>query len=162
VQGPATSTLSELVRTYPNIDFHRATQKLAIGTSEGASIMYDLKTATRLYVLTTPGITQPCTALSFSPDGRRLVTLFLDAHSVSVWKVGSSLLGLVTWGKVPRQHGVQSTTDEGPFKTFGVPLTPDNSNLQAADILNLVSMDWLGDRSVRLRIREAAFTFSLS
>jgi WD40 repeat protein len=153
--------LADLVRTYPSIDFHRGTQKLAVGTFEGASIMYDLKTATRLYVLTTPGVTRPCTAVSFSPDGRRLVTLSLDARVVSVWKVGSSLMGLVSWGKVPRQHGVHSTIDEGPFKTFDVPLTSDNSDLQVSDILSMVSMEWLGDRSVKLRIREAAFTFSL-
>ena len=62
------------------------TQRLATGTSEGAVIMYDLKTATRLYVL--EGHHRRLTAVSFSPDGRRLVTVSIEESVVLVWKVG--------------------------------------------------------------------------
>ena len=121
--------LSELVKTYPNIDFHRESQKLAVGTFEGACIMYDLKTATRLYVLhLTPGSKgsqNSCTAVSFSPDGRRLVTLALEDRVVGVWKVGVSLLGLLTPGRPPRQHGTSSTNDEGPYKVIEFSLASD-------------------------------------
>ncbi len=51
--------------------------------------MYDLKTATRLYVL--EGHKKRLTGISFSPDGRRLVTLSLEESVLLVWKVGSSL-----------------------------------------------------------------------
>ena len=61
------------------------TQRLAVGTSEGAVVMYDLKTATRLYVL--EGHKKRTAACSFSPDGRRLVTVSLEESTVLVWKV---------------------------------------------------------------------------
>ncbi|KAL7423894.1 hypothetical protein Q5752_001479 [Cryptotrichosporon argae] len=72
----ATVILNELVLAYSTIDFHKGTQRLAVGTSEGAVITYDLKTASRLYVLE-PHRGRPCAAVGFSPDGRRLVTISL-------------------------------------------------------------------------------------
>lgn len=61
------------------------TQRLAVGTSEGAIIMYDLKTGTRLYVL--EAHKKRPAACSFSPDGRRLVSVGLEEGVVLVWKV---------------------------------------------------------------------------
>ncbi|CAG8513662.1 17229_t:CDS:10, partial [Funneliformis caledonium] len=46
-----TSVLHDLVKTFPSIAFHGGSQKLAVGTLEGASIIYDLRTATRWHVL---------------------------------------------------------------------------------------------------------------
>lgn len=46
-----TSVLHDLVKTFPSVTFHGGSQKLAIGTLEGASIIYDLRTATRLHIL---------------------------------------------------------------------------------------------------------------
>lgn len=89
-----------------------ATQRLAVGTNEGAVIMYDLKTAIRLYVL--EGHKKPITALSFSPDGRRLVTMSLKESVVLAWKVGSSFASFFNPGAPPRQgHGGSQ-----PFKTL--------------------------------------------
>lgn len=93
-----------LWHSFPTVDFHMATQRLAVGTSEGAVVMYDLKTATRLYVL--EGHKKRTTACSFSPDGRRLVTMSLEEQDVLVWKVGSSFTSLFMPGAPPRQgHG---------------------------------------------------------
>lgn len=87
-------------------------QRLAVGTSEGAVVMYDLKTATRLYVL--EGHKKRTTACSFSPDGRRLVTVSLEECAVLVWKVGSSFSSFFNPGAPPRQgHGGSE-----PFKTL--------------------------------------------
>jgi WD40 repeat protein len=89
-----------------------ATQRLAVGTSEGAFIMYDLKTATQLYVL--EGHKRRPTACTFSPDGRRLVTVSLEEGVVLVWKVGSSFTSFFNPGAPPRQgHGGSL-----PFKTL--------------------------------------------
>jgi WD40 repeat protein len=87
-------------------------QRLAVGTNEGAVIMYDLKTATRLYVL--EGHKQRLAACSFSPDGRRLVTASLQESVVMVWKVGSSLSNFFTPGLPPRQGHSGSS----PYKTL--------------------------------------------
>ena len=74
--------------------------------------MFDLKTATRLYVLESHK--QRLAACSFSPDGRRLVTVSFDENVVLVWKVGSSLSSFFNPGAPPRQgHG-----DGGPYKTW--------------------------------------------
>lgn len=89
------------------------TQRLAVGSSEGALVMYDLKTAIRLYVL--EGHTKPISACSFSPDGRRLLTLSLEESVVLVWKVGSSFTSFFNPGAPPRQgHGGSE-----PFKRLG-------------------------------------------
>lgn len=89
-----------------------ATQKLAVGTNEGVVVMYDLKTAIRLYVL--EGHTKPITTCSFSTDGRRLVTLSLGESLVLVWKVGSSFSSFFNPGAPPSQgHGGSQ-----PFKTL--------------------------------------------
>ncbi len=57
--------IGELVSTYPSVSFFGAGQRLAVATHEGAVIMYDLKTATRLYVL--EGHRRRADAVSFSP-----------------------------------------------------------------------------------------------
>lgn len=88
------------------------TQRLAVGTNEGAIIMYDLKTATRLYVL--EGHRKRLAAISFSPDGRRLVTVSLEEGTVFVWKVGSSFTSLFKPGAPPRQGHAGSE----PYKTL--------------------------------------------
>jgi len=89
-----------------------ATQRLAVGTAEGAVVMYDVKTAVRLYVLETHQ--KPISACSFSPDGRRLVTLSLEESVVLVWKVGSSFTSFFNPGAPPRQGRGGSE----PFKTI--------------------------------------------
>ena len=114
---------------FPSIDLHVPTQRLAVGTSEGAIVMYDLKTAIRLYVL--EGHKKSITACSFSPDGRRLVTLSLEESVALVWKVGSSFSSFFNPGAPPRQGarvggisaiggwgGTKSDGDE-PFKRLG-------------------------------------------
>jgi len=112
VLDTATEIIGFVVKTFPTVDFHMATQRLAVGTNEGAVIMYDLKTAIRLYVL--EGHKKQITACSFSPDGRRLITISLKDSAVLVWKVGSSFASFFNPGAPPRQgHGGSE-----PFKTL--------------------------------------------
>ncbi|KAJ7904510.1 hypothetical protein B0H14DRAFT_2663171 [Mycena olivaceomarginata] len=149
----ATEILGHVVKTFPTVDFHMGTQRLAVGTSEGAIVMYDLKTAIRLYVL--EGHKKRISACSFSPDGRRLVTMSLEESVVLVWKVGSSLSSFFNPGAPPRQgHGGSE-----PFKTLSFNVG-DEGNMTIAETLNLVRFEWAAERSVRLRIRESTLTFS--
>lgn len=127
VQDTAAQILSQVVKTYalsrrtggtlthsrfPTVDFHMPTQRLAVGTTEGAVIMYDLKTGTRLYVL--EGHKKRLAACSFSPDGRRLTTVSLEESVVMVWKVGSSFSSFFNPGAPPRQ----GNSGNSPYKTF--------------------------------------------
>lgn len=84
--------------------------------------MYDLKTASRLYVL--EGNKTPLAACAFSPDGRRLVTVYLEAGTVMVWKVGTSFSSYFSLpGAPPRQGGATGASE--PFKTFPISLPND-------------------------------------
>lgn len=85
-----------------------------VGTNEGAVIMYDLKTASRLYVLEPHK--KSVSAVSFSPDGRRLVTVSIDESDSTVWKVGSSISGFFNVGGPPRQGGKAGQ----PYRRFPI------------------------------------------
>ncbi|KAJ8081077.1 hypothetical protein PM082_017918 [Marasmius tenuissimus] len=153
VLDTATEILGHVVKTFPNIDFHMSTQRLAVGSNEGAIVMYDLKTATRLYVL--EGHKKAIAACSFSPDGRRLVTLSLEESVVLVWKVGTSFSSFFNPGAPPRQG--HSGSD--PFKTLPFNVG-DEGSMEIADTLELVRFEWTADRSVKLRIRSSVLSFS--
>jgi WD40 repeat protein len=148
------------------------TQRLAVGTHEGAVVMYDLKTAIRLYVL--EGHTKPITTCSFSADGRRLVTISLGESLVLVWKVGSSFASFFNPGAPPSQGHVGSQ----PFKTLKFNVGADgklvskkkgkaisqfgvsSGKMTTAETLDLVRIEWITDRSVKVRIRQSVLTFS--
>ena len=133
--------------------------------------MFDLKTATRLYVL--EGHRQGLAACSFSPDGRRLITVSLDENVVLVWKVGSSFSSFFNPGAPPRQgHG-----DGEPFKTWEFNVgdagkcsypcanrladdCDETAKLTPAETLVELKTEWVGDRSVKLMIRDVTMTFS--
>ncbi|PBK67260.1 WD40 repeat-like protein [Armillaria solidipes] len=149
----ATEIIGHVVKTYPCIDFHMSTQRLAVGTSEGAIVMYDLKTAIRLYVL--EGHKKGITACSFSPDGRRLVTLSLEESVVLVWKVGSSFSSFFNPGAPPRQGHAGSE----PFKTLSFNVG-EEANMTASESLTLVRFEWSAERSTKLKIRDSILTFS--
>jgi WD40 repeat protein len=51
VQQVVTADFAELVKTYPNVAFHHGSQRLALGSPDGITSIYDLKTATRVQVL---------------------------------------------------------------------------------------------------------------
>lgn len=152
---------------FPSIDFHSSSQRLAVGTSEGAIVMYDLKSAIRLYVL--EGHKHDITACSFSSDGRRLVTVSLEEGVALVWKVGSSLVSFFNPGAPP--------AGSEPFRRFPfvaeVPGDCESSSVRqwvlahtfldasnSSAGLDLVKIEWPGDRNVRLRIQETTLSFS--
>ncbi|GAA5940493.1 WD40 repeat domain-containing protein [Sporobolomyces koalae] len=148
VHQTATVILNELVRTFPSIDFHGKSQRLAIGTHEGSGIVWDLKTATRLYVL--EGHRRPLTAVSWSPDGHRLVTVSLDESKVCVWKTGMGLLSMI--GAPTRSAG------SPPFKEWEFHVG-DEALMTTAATLEWIIVDWPAERTVRLRLRETALSF---
>jgi len=153
VLDAAIEILGQVVQTFPSIDFHMQSQRLAVGTGEGAVIMYDLKTATRLYIL--EGHKKRITACSFSPDGRRLVTASLEESVVMVWKVGSSFASFFTPGAPPRQGHAGSA----PYKTLGFNVG-DEAHMTTASTLDWVTFEWPTERTARLKIRETVLTFA--
>lgn len=153
VLDTATEIIGFVVKHFPSVDFHMNTQRLAVGTNEGAVVMYDLKTAIRLYVL--EGHKKLLTACSFSPDGRRLVTLSLVEQAVLVWKVGSSFSSFFNPGAPPRQgHGGSE-----PFKTLNFHIGQE-AEMTMEETLELIGFEWVADRSVKVKIRASVLTFS--
>lgn len=148
----ATVILNELVLAFSTIDFHSRTQRLAVGTHEGAVIMYDLKTASRLYVLEPHKAS--VSAVCFSPDGRRLVTVSIEEGSVTVWKVGSSLSGFFNVGGPPRQGAEKGE----PFKRIEF-MRADDRPLDSTSALSDVQITWLGARQARVTVKETTLTF---
>jgi len=104
-----------------------ATQKLAVGTNDGTIVMYDLKTAIRLYVL--EGHEKKITACSFSPDGR---TISLKESLVLVWKVGTSFTSFFNPGAPPRQ-GHSGTQ---PFKTLNFDVSSEGAAIPSSRSIN--------------------------
>ena len=142
----ATVMMSELVRSYPSIDFQARLQRLAVGTQEGAVILYDLKTATRLYVV--EAHRTPLTACSFSPDGRRLATISLQEGRALIWKVGSSFGSLFTPG-LPRQGGTDAS---GAYKAFDFlhllgNQSPAPPREQLEQLAFSIRAEWTGEHS---------------
>ncbi|EJC98476.1 WD40 repeat-like protein [Fomitiporia mediterranea MF3/22] len=153
VQDSVTEIIALVVQTFPTLDFHAGSQRLAVGTNEGAVIMYDLKTATRLYVL--EGHRKGLAGICFSPDGRRMVTLSVEESVLLVWKVGSSFTSFFHPGAPPRQ----GRSGSEPYKTLNFVLQ-DHATLTIEASLKQIHFKWPSDRSVQVQIRDAVFTFS--
>lgn len=111
IHRSATIIISELIATYPTIAFHKELQRLAVGTFEGAIIMYDLKTSTRLYVIEAHH--GSLSGLSFSQDGRRLISICLRDTKVKVWKTGVGFSSFLSFGGAPRQGNLLSVSSNG-------------------------------------------------
>ncbi|CEI98608.1 hypothetical protein RMCBS344292_12713 [Rhizopus microsporus] len=154
----ATSVLHDLVKTYPSVDFSSSAQKLAVGTLEGASVVYDIRTTTRSVVL--EGHTGPVVALAFSPDAKLVATCSLFDQSVRVWHTNMSLFGMLTSSLTHTGHQRKSSSgSHKPDKIFSFAL-PNNS-LAPSDIIRQVRFDWSSPRCVKLKICDLIMSFTV-
>lgn len=171
-QTGATVILHELVKTYPSITFHGRAQKLGIGTPEGAIVVYDLKTGTKMEIL--ESFRTPVVAASFSADGQRLVAVSLDEHRIEIWKFAGAAFHLGSFfnfaaqadSLIPRPPAAPSSHSDHqnlgtrkPFKSLSFNVG-EEALMSIAGTLEWVRIEWLGDRSCRLRIRQSSITFS--
>ena len=171
---PTTHELINPFDSFPTVDFHHPTQCLAVGTAERAFIMYDLKTATQLYVVERH--THRPTTCAFSLGQSRLMTVSLKEGVVRVWKVGPSTGStlLHPTGRSPRQGEIGSW----PYKTFPFNVGEEGAhdvypavdelllnllftsffslitNMMVARTLEWVRFEWLSYRGLRLHMRE--------
>ncbi|CAG8508817.1 4509_t:CDS:10 [Paraglomus brasilianum] len=141
----STGILHDLVKTFPSISFHGPSQKLAVGTLEGATVVYDLRTATQCQVL--EGHTRAVTALSFSEDGKRIVSCSLDEKTVRVWNPSPSLLGV--FGGASRDR-----------KAFGFNLG-DDVHLSVPASNNVIHFEWPSENTVKLYVHENIMSFNV-
>lgn len=134
--------------------------------------MYDLKTASRLYVLEPHH--KAVSAVSFAPDGRRLVTVSLEESDATVWKIGSSISGFFNVGGPPRQGGAPGEpyrripfirADDGECCQSDVITVSEPESTDAAEplgdvgALSDVQVSWPANRQVRVSIGATTLTF---
>lgn len=78
-----TMSLTQCFR-YPSIAFNTTVQRLAVGSSDGSLVIYDLKTATKYQYLTCHQ-RGSLTAVGFSDDGRILLSFSLESGEVKIY-----------------------------------------------------------------------------
>ncbi|KAI8142674.1 hypothetical protein BJV82DRAFT_613847 [Fennellomyces sp. T-0311] len=160
----ATAVLHNLVKTYPFVDFSSSTQKLSVGTLEGASVIYDLRTATRSVVL--EGHQGAISALAFSPDAKFVATCSLQDQTVRVWYSTLSLLGVLTssfsqgLARNESSHDHRESGSQKAYKVFSFAL-PHGGITEPYQIMHQVSFDWPSSRCVKLHVRDLVMSFNV-
>ncbi|KAI9489850.1 hypothetical protein BDB00DRAFT_595478 [Zychaea mexicana] len=177
----ATAVLHDLVKTYPFVDFNSSAQKLSVGTLEGASVIYDLRTATRSVVL--EGHQGGISALAFSPDAKFVATSSLQDQTVRVWYSNLSLLGVLTSSfshglgrnidSSNSHHGGISSASSGfgsgdhkesgsqkAYKVFSFAL-PHGGITEHYQIMHQVHFEWTSSRCVKLHVRDLVMSFNV-
>ena len=111
----STTALRELVKRYPMMTFHQETQRLAVGTSDGVVLIYDLRTATAAHFQAAAcepasaphaapadgPLTRPwpcpltrarwsCSAVAFSAPGDAVASLSARDGTLRFWRASSA------------------------------------------------------------------------
>lgn len=88
-QEQAQAVLKAIIKSFPTVSGHKTAQRLAVGTSKGVILIYDLRTATRWHVLD-KGHTGPVTAMAYNAEGDKLASYSLVDGHVVVWATKAS------------------------------------------------------------------------
>ncbi|KAF9912668.1 hypothetical protein EC991_009404 [Linnemannia zychae] len=170
-----TSVLLDLVQSYPQLDFHIGSQKLAVGTAEGAIIVYDLQTATRWQIL--EGHTKTASAVSFSRDGKTIVSCSVKEGSVRFWQPNPGFFGMLMgggglWapksslssgsgGPSGHQGGIPSLSSQQSSRSFDFALQDSIVTGSEEQLLNHIRLEWTGDRVAKLSIYDHIMSFNV-
>ncbi|KAK1442665.1 hypothetical protein BgAZ_301830 [Babesia gibsoni] len=84
---PATSAVVYLVKSFPMVAFYQNTQRLAVGSTSGHVVIYDLRTATKCKVL--GGIMKNVSSIAFSATGDYIAAYYKDEPCLVVWNCSS-------------------------------------------------------------------------
>ncbi|KAF9028082.1 hypothetical protein BGZ52_000766 [Haplosporangium bisporale] len=171
-----TSVLLDLVQSFPQLDFHVGSQKLAVGTLEGAIVVYDLQTATRWQIL--EGHTKSVSAVSFSRDGKTIVSCSIKEGNVRLWHPSPGFFGMLMsgsslWGggggsgsanKTPANAGhstLPSLSSQQSSRTFDFALQESIVTGSEESMLNHIKFEWTGDRVVKLSVYDHIMSFNV-
>jgi WD40 repeat protein len=150
LQNIVTINFAELVKIFPMIAFHASTQRLAVGSLDGSSVIYDLRTATKLNIL--EGHHGAVHGISFSPNGKLIASLSLQENQIAFWQPALGFLDSLkgAFGTSGSQ-GIQLSIGVGkvkPYRTFpiGAPIV----QVDVQQVLDGVQFEWTSDRSLKL------------
>ncbi|KAI1297776.1 hypothetical protein EDD11_006982 [Mortierella claussenii] len=170
----ATSVMMDLVQAFPQLDFHVGSQKLAVGTLEGAIIVYDLQTATRWQIL--EGHTKAVSAVSFSRDGKTIVSCSIKEGTVRFWHPNPGFFGMLMggsglWGhsksssqgshRQGPQGGIPSLSSQQSSRTFDFALQDSVVTGPEETMLSQVRFEWTGDKVVKLSVYDHIMSFNV-
>ncbi|KAL1917014.1 uncharacterized protein VTP21DRAFT_5212 [Calcarisporiella thermophila] len=158
VLQPTSVVLHDMVRTYPFVDFHKGSQRLAVGTLEGAVVVFDLRSATRWAILEDHA--RAVAAVSFSADGKIVVSCSVEEGRVCIWHLSVGLLGVFAsaTGAASLLSSVQKPAQNFTFN-FGE--TQENTCKYVPTLLQSVRFEWAGEKSVRLHVGDAVMSFNV-
>jgi WD40 repeat protein len=147
-----TINFAELVHAYPNISFHSPSQRLAVGCLEGITIIYDLRSATKVGVL--EGHQKSVSAVSFSADGKLIATFSVEENCLKFWQPFSGFLGSLVGalgGSSGQATGVAlaNLSKIKPYRTFNV--GPPQTDVSLSACLDEINFTWLNDRGIKLK-----------
>ncbi|KAF9962712.1 hypothetical protein BGZ70_007957 [Mortierella alpina] len=169
-----TSALLDLVQSFPQLDFHVGTQKLAVGTLEGAIIVYDLHTATRWQIL--EGHVKAVSAVSFSRDGKTIVSCSIKEGRVRFWQPNPGFFGMLMggnglWGPTKNtsaaagnqghQSGLPSLSSQQSSRSFDFALQETIVTGSEEALLGHIRFEWTSDRVVKLSIHDHIMSFNI-
>ncbi|GAM26255.1 hypothetical protein SAMD00019534_094300 [Acytostelium subglobosum LB1] len=89
-----TSVLHLMVQRYPMMSYHNESQRLLLGTMDGAIVMYDLKSATICNRLDGHERAH-ITALSFNDNGKEFASFSSKDCTLKIFQTNSSFFGLL-------------------------------------------------------------------
>ncbi|KAG0069554.1 hypothetical protein BGZ89_002619 [Linnemannia elongata] len=171
-----TSVLLDLVQSYPQLDVHVGSQKLAVGTAEGAIVVYDLQTATRWQIL--EGHTKTASAVAFSRDGKTIVSCSVKEGSVRFWQPNPGFFGMLMggsslWGPKSSSSGggggggtghpgsIPSLSSQQSSRSFDFALQDSIVTGSEEQLLNHIQLEWTGDRVAKLSIYDHIMSFNV-
>ncbi|KAF9196064.1 hypothetical protein BGZ50_002321 [Haplosporangium sp. Z 11] len=172
----ATSVMVDLVQSFPQLDFHVGSQKLAVGTLEGAIVVYDLHTATRWQIL--EGHSKTVSAVSFSRDGKTIVSCSVKERRVRFWQPSPGFFGMLIggghglWGTSKStsslsahggSHGssLPALSSQQSSRTFDFALQDSIVTESEESLLGHVRFEWTGDRATKLSIYDQIMSFNV-
>ncbi|KAJ2998744.1 hypothetical protein HDV02_004091 [Globomyces sp. JEL0801] len=154
LQDIVTVNFAELVKVFPSVAFHSGSQRLAIATLDGNSVIYDLRTATKVTIL--EGHRAAVHGISFSPNGKLLASLSLQENQIAFWQPAQgflgSLVGAFSGGTTGARGGI-SVPSMGvgrlsPFRTFAI--GQPNTEVVLEEAIRDIKFEWTGERALRL------------
>ena len=173
-----TVTLQELIRTYPTVAFHTATQRLAVvvgfssadgrSSQTGQVVLWDLRTATRVQVIQAHPSFNIAAIVFYKPppgsDAMGLATYSWDENMVKVWQPHSGFFGSLasTLGISADKHAARPENSESILnslasggtmkltKTFKIDPNMEKE-VPWSQVLKHVALEWPSERSLILR-----------
>ncbi|KAF9918542.1 hypothetical protein BX616_007985 [Lobosporangium transversale] len=168
----ATSVMMDLVHSFPQLDFHTGSQKLAVGTLEGAIVVYDLHTATRWQIL--EGHSKSVSAVSFSRDGETIVSCSIKERSVRFWHPSPGFFGMLMggnslWAQVKstsvggskQSHSMTSLSSQQSSRKIDFALEDSRAAGSEESMLNHVRFEWTGDKAVKLSVYDHVMSLNI-